>query len=135
MKAPEVSVIIPCLNEVYTIGACIKKCLEAFRQDAIDGEVVVIDNGSTDATLDVAAKENARVILHTIRGYGSALMRGIIESRGQYIIMADGDGTYDFTDIREFLELLLCILTQQLMYGEATRVRVMAQEGFVDQPG
>jgi glycosyltransferase involved in cell wall biosynthesis len=103
MNAPEVSVVIPCLNEEYTIGKCVKKCLEAFRQDAIDGEVVVIDNGSSDATFSAAGRENARVVLHTIRGYGSALMRGITESRGRYIIMADGDDTYDFSDLREFL--------------------------------
>jgi glycosyltransferase involved in cell wall biosynthesis len=103
MKAPEVSVIIPCLNEEYTIGVCIKKCHEAFRQDGIRGEVVVIDNGSTDATWSVAGNEKARVVLHTIRGYGSALMRGIIEAHGRYIIMADGDNTYDFSDIRDFI--------------------------------
>jgi glycosyltransferase involved in cell wall biosynthesis len=106
MNAPEVSVVIPCLNEEHTIGTCVKKCLEEFRQDAIEGEVVVIDNGSTDATSSAANRENARVVLHTIRGYGSALMRGITESRGRYIIMADGDDTYDFSDIGKFLTLL-----------------------------
>ncbi|HAJ78481.1 MAG TPA: hypothetical protein DCO75_01805 [Fibrobacteres bacterium] len=106
MNAPEVSVVIPCLNEERTIGTCVKKCMEAFRQDAIDGEVLVIDNGSSDATSDVAGRTNARVVLHTIRGYGSALMRGITDSRGQYIIMADGDDTYNFSDIRVFLARL-----------------------------
>ena len=103
MNLPEVSVIIPCLNEQRTIGACVRKCQKAFRHDAINGEVVVIDNGSTDGTSKAACVENARVFLHTEHGYGSALMRGISESRGSYIIMADGDDTYDFTDIRKFL--------------------------------
>jgi glycosyltransferase involved in cell wall biosynthesis len=103
VNPPEVSVVIPCLNEERTIGTCVRKCLEAFRHDAISGEVVVIDNGSTDGTSNAAGVESARVVLHTIRGYGSALMRGITESRGRYVIIADGDDTYDFADIREFL--------------------------------
>jgi glycosyltransferase involved in cell wall biosynthesis len=106
MSNPELSVIIPCLNEERTIGTCVRKCITEFQQEAINGEVVVIDNGSSDATSSVAQRENARVVLHTIRGYGSALMRGIIESRGRYIIMADGDDTYDFSDIMKFLPAL-----------------------------
>jgi glycosyltransferase involved in cell wall biosynthesis len=90
VNPPEVSVVIPCLNEERTIGTCVRKCLEAFRHDAISGEVVVIDNGSTDGTSNAAGVENARVVLHTIRGYGSALMCGITASRGRYVIMADG---------------------------------------------
>jgi glycosyltransferase involved in cell wall biosynthesis len=103
VNPPELSIVIPCLNEERTVGTCVRKCLAAFRHDAIQGEVVVIDNGSTDRTSYAAGVENARVVLHTKRGYGSALMRGITESRGRYIIMADGDDTYDFSDIREFL--------------------------------
>ena len=106
MNAPEVSVVIPCLNEERTIGTCVKKCREAFLQQALDGEVVVIDNNSSDATSSAAGREDSRVVLHTIRGYGSALMRGIAESKGRYIIMADGDDTYDFSDIRKFITLL-----------------------------
>jgi glycosyltransferase involved in cell wall biosynthesis len=103
---PELSIIIPCLNEERTIGACVRSCRAAFQREAIDGEVVVIDNGSTDSTSSVAQKENARVVLHTIRGYGSALMRGITESKGRYIIMADGDDTYEFSAIGKFLAVL-----------------------------
>jgi glycosyltransferase involved in cell wall biosynthesis len=103
MNTPEVSVIMPCLNEERTIGTCIKKCKEVFLHDNIAGEVIVIDNGSSDGTSSVAVNENARVVPHGIRGYGSALMRGIAESRGQYIIMADGDDTYSFSDISKFL--------------------------------
>ncbi len=106
MNEPELSVIIPCLNEERTIGACVRKCRSTFQQEAIDGEIVVIDNGSSDATSSVAKKENARVVLHIIRGYGSALMRGITEAQGRYIIMADGDDTYDFSDINQFLAVL-----------------------------
>jgi glycosyltransferase involved in cell wall biosynthesis len=102
----EVSVVIPCLNEERTVGTCVRKCRDAFRRDGVNGEVVVVDNGSADGTSRAAGRENARVVLHTIRGYGSALMRGITESRGRYIIMADGDDTYDFSDLRAFLPLL-----------------------------
>jgi glycosyltransferase involved in cell wall biosynthesis len=106
MNPVETSVVIPCLNEELTIGTCVRKCHEAFRRHSIDGEVVVVDNGSADNTARVAGEANARVVSHGIRGYGSALMRGITEARGNFVIMADGDNTYDFSDIPAFLGLL-----------------------------
>jgi glycosyltransferase involved in cell wall biosynthesis len=106
MSLVETSVIIPCLNEERTVGTCVRKCHEAFRCHAINGEVVVVDNGSADDTARIAGEADARVVSHEIRGYGSALMRGITESRGNFIIMADGDNTYDFSDIPAFIRLL-----------------------------
>jgi glycosyltransferase involved in cell wall biosynthesis len=94
------------LNEERTIGVCVKKCMETFAKHKIKGEVIVVDNGSTDRSAEVAKKENARVFAHDIRGYGAALMRGINEAKGNYMLMADADNTYDFYDIPKFVDLL-----------------------------
>ena len=92
----EVSVIIPCLNESRTLATCIKKALQGMRAAGAEGEVVVIDNGSTDNSREIAKAEGARVVQEEVKGYGSALRRGIREARGTYVIMADADDTYDF---------------------------------------
>jgi glycosyltransferase involved in cell wall biosynthesis len=101
---PEVSVVIPCLNEVQSIAACVDKALEAFRNAGISGEVVVADNGSTDGSIDLALEHGARVIHVNIKGYGSALRSGILEARGAFIILGDADGSHDFSEIPRFVE-------------------------------
>ena len=102
----ELSVVIPCLNEEKTIGTCVKKACSAFSKLSVPGEVVVVDNGSTDRSVQIAKEAGARVIHHHPRGYGSALKRGIREALGTYVVMGDGDDTYDFSDIGEFIRLL-----------------------------
>jgi glycosyltransferase involved in cell wall biosynthesis len=103
-SCPEVSVVIPCLNEAQSIAACVAKALEAFRNSGIRGEVVVADNGSTDGSMDVAMEHGARVIHADIKGYGSALRSGINEARGAFIILGDADGSHDFSEIPRFVE-------------------------------
>jgi len=102
----EFSVVIPCLNEERTIATCVGKALGFFERSAISGEVVVVDNGSTDRSAEVAAAGGARVVVHEVTGYGSALRRGIAEARGTFVIMADGDDTYDFSEMGEFVRRL-----------------------------
>ena len=102
----EVSVIIPCLNESRTVGLCVGKALRAMREANAEGEVVGIDNGSTDDSIRVAKESGARVVREDVRGYGSALRRGIREAKGVFVIMADGDDTYDFLQILKYIELL-----------------------------
>jgi len=99
----EVSVIMPCLNEEKTIEKCIQKVFATFRKEGIDGEVIVVDNGSTDNSAHIARSRGAKVVYQPVRGYGSAYLRGLEEAKGEYIIMADADNTYDLQEIGKFL--------------------------------
>jgi len=105
-QAPELSVVIPCLNEVGTLGRCIEKVQETLRKNHIAGEVVVADNGSTDGSRDVAARMGARVVQVNNKGYGCALRGGTAAAQGKYIIIGDADGSHDFTQIPVFLQKL-----------------------------
>src|SRR5438034_8165815 len=84
---PEVSVVIPCLNEEESIGVCIEKAAEAFVRLDIQGEIIVADNGSTDGSQEIVEGLGARIVHVETKGYGSALMGGIRAARGTYVIM------------------------------------------------
>jgi len=92
----EVSVVIPCLNEADTLGACVRKAQLAFEHCAAHGEVIVADNGSTDGSQEIARLLGARVVNVFARGYGHALKGGIAAARGTFVIMGDADASYDF---------------------------------------
>jgi glycosyltransferase involved in cell wall biosynthesis len=102
-EALDVSVVIPCLNEVNSIGFCIVKARAAMEKAGLDGEVVVADNGSTDGSIETAQQHGARVVSVTERGYGAALRAGIVASRGEFIVMGDADDSYDFTAVPQFV--------------------------------
>ena len=102
----EISIVMPCLNEADTIGTCVRKAMETLRRHRIAGEVIVADNGSTDASAAIAAELGARVVPVREKGYGAALMGGIAASRGRYILMGDADDSYDFREIPRFLDKL-----------------------------
>jgi glycosyltransferase involved in cell wall biosynthesis len=106
ISSPEVSVVIPCLNEADTIEICIKKARQAFREHGIWGEIVVADNGSTDGSQAIATRMAARVVHVEAKGYGNALMGGIAAARGRFIIMGDADDSYDFREIPAFVDKL-----------------------------
>ncbi len=103
-SALELSVVIPCLNEATTIASCITRALDAMEQHAIHGEVVVSDNGSHDGSIEVATRAGARVVSCPTRGYGAALEWGFRHARGRYLLMGDGDQSYDFTLLPRFIE-------------------------------
>ncbi len=102
----EVSVVIPCLNEARTVGRCVAKARQALQAMNVSGEVLVADNGSSDGSADIARAQGARVVHVERRGYGSALQAGIAAARGRYIIMGDGDDSYDFSRLEPFVERL-----------------------------
>ena len=104
--SPEVSVVIPCLNEADTLANCIQKAMRALGSYAIQGEIIVADNGSTDACIEIATRMGARVVSVELKGYGNALMGGISQARGKFIIMGDADESYDFEEIPRFVEQL-----------------------------
>jgi glycosyl transferase family 2 len=106
ISAPRVSVVIPCLNESGNIAECVGRALAVLERYGIDGEVVVADNGSEDGSADLAKAAGARVVHESRRGYGSAYLAGFGAARGQYIVMADADLTYDFGEIPRFVEQL-----------------------------
>ncbi len=97
---------MPCLNEAETVGTCIKKAKSFLEREGILGEVIVADNGSTDGSQELAKEHGARVVSVSSRGYGAALSGGIAAARGQYVIMGDSDGTYDFSRLDAFVKRL-----------------------------
>jgi glycosyltransferase involved in cell wall biosynthesis len=105
-EAIEVSVVIPCLNEEDTLASCIEKARRALREHNIAGEIVVADNGSTDLSRAIAEREQARVVMVTEPGYGSALMGGIAAASGRFVIIGDADDSYDFLEIPKIVEKL-----------------------------
>ncbi|HEX3623419.1 MAG TPA: glycosyltransferase family 2 protein [Acidimicrobiales bacterium] len=104
--APDISVVMPCLNEAASVGVCIEKAWEGIRRTGLRGEVVVSDNGSSDDSVEVATRAGARVVRQPQRGYGNAYLKGFAEARGRYLIMGDSDGSYDFTQLDRLIEPL-----------------------------
>ena len=104
--APLVSVVIPCLNEAATIQECVSRASVVLEGKGLDGEIIVVDNGSEDGSGPLAAAAGALVVHEPERGYGSAYLAGLAAARGRYIVMADADLTYDFAEIPRFVAAL-----------------------------
>jgi glycosyltransferase involved in cell wall biosynthesis len=102
----ELTVLMPCLNEAETVATCVRKAASFLTLSGVSGEVVVADNGSSDGSQMLAADAGARVVDIPERGYGRALLGGILAARGRYIIMGDADDSYDFTSLMPFLDRL-----------------------------
>jgi glycosyltransferase involved in cell wall biosynthesis len=102
----ELTILMPCLNEALTVETCIRKARSYLERRSIAGEVLVADNGSTDGSQSLAIAAGARVVEVQNKGYGAALMGGIEAANGRYVIMADADDSYDFTDLDGFLDRL-----------------------------
>jgi glycosyltransferase involved in cell wall biosynthesis len=103
---PELSIVMPCLNEAETLGTCVRKAQGFLSRAGVAGEVIVADNGSTDGSREIAAELGARVVAVEARGYGSALRGGIAAARGRFVIMGDADDSYDFSALDALLQAL-----------------------------
>ncbi len=104
--SPEVSIVIPCLNEAAAIGQVVAEARAALRDAAVDGEVLVVDNGSEDDSAGLATEAGATVVTEPRRGYGSAYLAGLANARGRYVVMLDADGTYPLDDLATFVAKL-----------------------------
>ncbi len=102
----ELTVVMPCLDEAETLSVCIEKAMNSLRKNNIKGEVLIADNGSTDGSQKIATELGARVVQVQEKGYGSALIGGIMSAKGSYVIMGDADDSYDFSSLLPFVEKL-----------------------------
>lgn len=104
---PELTILMPCLNEIETLEICITKAQSWLKTTGVSGEVLIADNGSTDGSQALAKSLGARVIDVPEKGYGSALFAGCSAANGKYIIMGDSDDSYDFSKLENFYNALL----------------------------
>jgi glycosyltransferase involved in cell wall biosynthesis len=102
----KVSIVMPCLDEAETLAVCIKKAQTFLDRNRIPGEIVVADNGSTDDSVRIAKAMGVRVVHVAEKGYGNALRGGFEAARSPYVIMADADDSYDFSDLMPFINAL-----------------------------
>ena len=100
----ELSIVMPCLNEAETVARCIEKAKLGLQRAGVPGEIIIADNGSTDGSQAIAKNLGARVVPVKEKGYGGALRGGIRAALGKWIIMADADDSYDFSDITGFVK-------------------------------
>jgi glycosyltransferase involved in cell wall biosynthesis len=103
---PEVSFVIPCLNEEASIATVVRKAFAKLEELGVEGEVVVVDNASEDDSAALAREAGARVVEEPRRGYGSAYLAGLDAARGRYLVLSDADDTYDLGALGTFLERL-----------------------------
>lgn len=102
----ELTILMPCLNEAETLEICIKKAQTFLKENDVNGEVLIADNGSTDGSQDIARRNGARVVDIPVKGYGAALIGGCNAALGKYVIMGDSDDSYDFLHLMPFVEKL-----------------------------
>jgi len=99
----ELTVVMPCLNEAETVATCVRKAVKFIADNQINGEVVLAHTGSTAGRQPLATAGGARVVPVSEKGYGNALMGGVLAARGEYVIMGDADDSYDFTNLMPYV--------------------------------
>ncbi len=104
-KNIKVSILIPCLNEEKTIAETIKNAIEGLLIANLKGEILIADS-STDNSSKIATKLGAKVIPVPKQGLGSAYIDAIPHIKGHYVVMGDADCTYDFKEIKKFIDKL-----------------------------
>jgi glycosyltransferase involved in cell wall biosynthesis len=99
---PEISIILPCLNEEKAIGACLEQIKTVIKANNLNAEIIVVDNGSTDKSCQIAVKKGVHLVHEEEKGYGCAYLKGFSVARGKYLFLADSDASYDFNEIPKF---------------------------------
>lgn len=105
-QRPTVSIVLPALNEQAAIGRCVDQALEALQRAGLRGEVVVVDNNSTDDTAAIAERRGARVVSERRRGYGAACLRGLTAADGEFVLLLDADATYPVEMVEAFVRAM-----------------------------
>ena len=111
-----VTLVLPCLNEEKAIELCVKRALTVFEDARLKGRVLVVDNGSSDRSVEIALEAGARVVHQSEPGYGAALRSGFNEADTEFVVMADADGTYELEAIPRLI-LPLVENTADLVLG------------------
>lgn len=101
-----VSIVFPALNEEAAIARCVDQAMEALGRTGLRGEVVVVDNGSSDRTAEIARRKGARVVTEPRHGYGAACVRGLKEAHGEFVLLLDADATYPVEMVGEFVRAM-----------------------------
>ena len=122
--APELTILMPCLNEAETVAGCVRKARAFLERTGIVGEVLVADNGSRDGSVELARQAGARVVRILQQGYGSALLGGIRAAHGRFVIMGDADDSYDFSQLDAFVAQLRA--AKKLVVGHRFRGGIRA---------
>ena len=99
---PELSLVVPAMNEEVTVGEFVDWCLEGIKRSGVRGEVIIVDS-SQDRTPQIALQHGARVLHASKRGLGRAYIDAIPFVRGQYVVMGDADLTYEFRELKQFV--------------------------------
>jgi hypothetical protein len=99
----KVSVILPCLNEADSVASCVLEAYRGLKAAGLEGEVVVVDNGSTDGSAHLAEAAGAVVVQEPVSGYGAAIRGGIASATGDICVMADADCTYPLYRLGELV--------------------------------
>lgn len=102
----KLTLLMPCLDEARTLPHCLREASELIQRLGMQAEIVAAENGSTDGSREIAEGAGARVVIAPERGYGSALRAGFAAARGQFIVMADADASYDFREAGAIVEML-----------------------------
>jgi len=97
---------VPCLNEEDAVGTVVDQAWQGIRDSGRRGEVIVVDNASTDRSAEVAAEYGAIIVREERPGYGSAYLAGLAVARGDYVVMGDADATYPMRELALFVERL-----------------------------
>ena len=95
----DLSILMPCLNEAENIAFCVDEAKAYLLSRGLTGEILVVDNDSTDRSAEIASAHGAAVIKECRRGYGRALRTGLAAAKGEVIIFGDCDSTYDFANL------------------------------------
>lgn len=106
VPSPDLTIVLLCRNEEGSIAHCVIEARGFMERNDIQGEVLVVDNASSDSSAQLARDAGARVVSETNPGYGNAINAGIENARGQFVILGDGDGEHDLSSLEPYYEKL-----------------------------